>query len=76
MHASRDGSRRDRVVVQPIRDAAGAVIACLTTLRRAEVGLGRLQPPGNVWVWLVGERLRAEKDGRGRRGRERARRER
>jgi PAS domain-containing protein len=76
MHASRDGWRRDRVVVQPIRDAAGAVVACLTTLRRADGGPGRLQPPGNVRVWLVGERLRAEKDEVGRRERERARRER
>lgn len=74
MHAGRDAGRRDRVVVQPIRDAAGAVVGCLTTLRRADAGPSRLEPPGNVWVWLVGERFRAEAHACGRRDARRPRR--
>jgi PAS domain-containing protein len=35
LHALRDGWRREAALVRPIHDDAGAVVACLTTLRRA-----------------------------------------
>jgi hypothetical protein len=34
-HAAPEGFRREGALVQPIRDDAGRVVACLTTLRRA-----------------------------------------
>lgn len=56
LHVGPRGRQREQVVVEPIGDGSGQTVACLTTLRRADPGLGQADGAESATPWLADPR--------------------